>query len=42
MDPVDPSSCSEAVRLMRHLGLNPDPWQVRVLESDARGPAAQL
>jgi hypothetical protein len=23
-----------AVRVMRHLGLDPDPWQVRVLESD--------
>jgi hypothetical protein len=37
MDPLDPLSCSEPVRLMLHLGLDPDPWQVRVLESDAHG-----
>jgi hypothetical protein len=36
MDPINLSSPLEAVRMMHHFGLVPDPWQLRVLESDAR------
>jgi hypothetical protein len=33
MSDLPPSSRPPAVRLMRHLGLEPDPWQLQVLES---------
>ena len=36
MTPPLPSDRPRAVRLMRNLGLEPDPWQTEVLESDHR------
>ena len=34
MPPIPTTSRPPATRIMRHLGLEPDPWQLEVLESD--------
>ncbi len=34
MNAIPPSSRPPAVRIMRHFNLEPDPWQLQVLESD--------